>query len=612
MAQTINVDVTPSLFQPTLYYHQGDVGRELSIIISSKDGYSIPSGAVAKIQATKPSGFGFSIEGTITGNTVSFSVTETMSDECGKFPAQIEVSNNGVVLFTANFRIVVQRNVHPDWTVDGDMEHPEIKDLDQAITIAVDNWLDDHPEATTTVQDWSLSYKKLEKGTLGFVTPEMYGAVGDGVADDIIAIRTAIQSGKPVYFSNSYYISEPITLVNGAALIGGETYDYIINLKTSAGAFIIPDNVRAVTIKGFHCQAQNNNETLLDINASSTRHIHIEGVRADNYNKGIYITGTLWDSTFKNMRIESNTSATDLYVETNHNCFNVLLESVYFSGGGIINVNNYSGSFKNCNFGLFQDNQIRFTAKSNILFISCNLECEQFLTNAIPIRLGTGRFTIEGCSFIENGDSSSALIRTSSSTWLLKITNCVESIKSESSTMTIVPADYLELAYAGSFQADDEFINIEYSGAYSRFSPIYPAGIPKGADNNHYPRGTMRYNPDLEEIQYTADGDNWIDALGNTNDGSTVIKLGNGWYLEFGQITITGDVATILYSRQRDGYVFVSIPETDFVGGIMNRIDVNDRAGTYCVVRCLMYDSYNKVWVPNQKTYKLYWAKLSN
>ena len=49
---------------------------------------------------------------------------------------------------------------------------------------SVQNWLDAHPEATTTVQDWSLEYDKLTKGTLGFVIPEMFGAKGDGTTND--------------------------------------------------------------------------------------------------------------------------------------------------------------------------------------------------------------------------------------------------------------------------------------------------------------------------------------------------------------------------------------------------------------------------------------------
>lgn len=53
----------------------------------------------------------------------------------------------------------------------------------------VDNWLEEHPEATTTVLDNSLTADKfteeLRLETLkDYITPDMFGAVGDGVTND--------------------------------------------------------------------------------------------------------------------------------------------------------------------------------------------------------------------------------------------------------------------------------------------------------------------------------------------------------------------------------------------------------------------------------------------
>ncbi len=60
----------------------------------------------------------------------------------------------------------------------------------------VDTYLDAHPEMTTTVQDKSLGAEKLtDKGIRdirGYVTPDMFGAVGDGVADDTDAFQNAL------------------------------------------------------------------------------------------------------------------------------------------------------------------------------------------------------------------------------------------------------------------------------------------------------------------------------------------------------------------------------------------------------------------------------------
>lgn len=74
----------------------------------------------------------------------------------------------------------------------------------------VNRWLDDHPETTTTVQNGAIGEQKIEESFLpwikkDYVTPEMFGAVGDGVEDDTEAIGNAIQSGRKVVLIKEYY-----------------------------------------------------------------------------------------------------------------------------------------------------------------------------------------------------------------------------------------------------------------------------------------------------------------------------------------------------------------------------------------------------------------------
>lgn len=81
---------------------------------------------------------------------------------------------------------------------------------------SVQNWLNEHPEATTSVQDWSLTANKLVKGTLGFVTFEMFGAVGDGVTDDTQAISDAIDYA--VNNNTAICILEKTYILNSAVI----------------------------------------------------------------------------------------------------------------------------------------------------------------------------------------------------------------------------------------------------------------------------------------------------------------------------------------------------------------------------------------------------------
>ena len=92
----------------------------------------------------------------------------------------------------------------------------EMSNLQEDVVGAVDDWLDAHPEATTTVQDGSISYVKLADNVKNYVTPEMFGAAGDGVADDTIAVQNCINAAvtakKPVRGFNVYKTTSPLTI----------------------------------------------------------------------------------------------------------------------------------------------------------------------------------------------------------------------------------------------------------------------------------------------------------------------------------------------------------------------------------------------------------------
>lgn len=88
---------------------------------------------------------------------------------------------------------------------------------------------------------------------LGFVTPQQFGAVGDGVHDDLLAIQAATNLGKAVYFPpGTYRMSGPVTY-NGRVTWLGCGYasrllnDDVVLLAQNAGGSSV-DNLYAENI----------------------------------------------------------------------------------------------------------------------------------------------------------------------------------------------------------------------------------------------------------------------------------------------------------------------------------------------------------------------------
>ena len=111
---------------------------------------------------------------------------------------------------------------------EGEVEWVDVgQPTDDQTDSAVTKWLDKHPEATTTVQDGVIGEKKIEASFLpwikkDYVTPEMFGAVGDGVHDDTNAVQYCIDNFPNILFTKTYKITKPIKIENktGRSIIG--------------------------------------------------------------------------------------------------------------------------------------------------------------------------------------------------------------------------------------------------------------------------------------------------------------------------------------------------------------------------------------------------------
>ena len=181
-----------------------------------------------------------SVTGTAENPVINLTVPRGDTGKTGSTGPKGDTGNSGVYIGTSqptdsNINVWIDSDGEPTEVIDdfareaigqlkGDLDTLNQGGLnlkEDFIGKQVNEWLDGHPEATTTVQDDSLTYKKFVKGTLGYVTPEMFGAVGDGITNDTTAIIRAVNFGLPIILGNKeYYVTELI--LSNCVIIGNK------------------------------------------------------------------------------------------------------------------------------------------------------------------------------------------------------------------------------------------------------------------------------------------------------------------------------------------------------------------------------------------------------
>lgn len=238
---------------------------------------------------------------------------------------------------------------------------------------AVGKWLDEHPEATTTVQDYSLSYEKMIVGTMGYVTPQMFGAKGDGVTNDTDAFLDAFETNIPLFIPKGVYlIGEP----EGGAdfrLFLGNKENYVIFGEGEGSVLKLPDNsganklmfgsgmgnvLKNITFKDFviDCNGQNNLQTSYDAPL--------------RYNSAFYLFSKCENITFDGITVLNCSGHQALRIgdDTRDNFGdNITIKNCHFKGFGVGVENNYS-----------QDTSCVYLLADNVTIINNRFECDEF------------------------------------------------------------------------------------------------------------------------------------------------------------------------------------------------------------------------------------------
>ncbi len=178
---------------------------------------------------------------------------------------------------------------------------------------AIRAWLDEHPEATTSLLDGSITMDKfhdvLKLRTIkDYVTPQMFGAKGDGVTDDTEAIQAAVNNGKTIFFpKGTYFVSKTITVPSGRKIVGEQS---TVSCKISGveAVFATAENSTMITFENIRIvgnmdvMEQGQGSTIGIYFLHNSHHITIKDVTLEKHNYALKEYDTLYLLNLMNVR----------------------------------------------------------------------------------------------------------------------------------------------------------------------------------------------------------------------------------------------------------------------------------------------------------------------
>ena len=141
-----------------------------------------------------------------------------------------------------------------------------------------------------------------------FVTPQMYGAVGDGVADDTEAIQAAINSNDRVFIPDgTYMVSSPLVVDDTTYLFGGvnsiikASAEMECIIKNSENVAFVNQNfsVKDITLEGNHLAQKG----LFLYKISMEHYAAVDGLKVNNCTADGVHLNLCQTSSFYNIRV---------------------------------------------------------------------------------------------------------------------------------------------------------------------------------------------------------------------------------------------------------------------------------------------------------------------
>lgn len=306
---------------------------------------------------------------------------------------------------------------------------------------AVNKWLDEHPEATTTVQDESLVSEKMHESFWNdkrikkeYVTPQMFGAKANWESNkaskfysslaelkvvypmaqslddeiDLLATEYALANYRNVVLPiGGYYFNRTVTLSVGQTVVGmGTANTQITYTGESEPVFVVNDNVTMKDFKITHKATLNvvgSESTVTAIHANGTNRSIYEGLQIVGFNYGIYFYQNSWCNYVNNCSF--NYCNYGIYGENEFNEVIISQGAFTYNNIGIMAGHGRSLIIENCtlernNYGVRKSNQGDITIKGCYFELHNNRSVD-VIHSTYPVELAT----ISNCSFYTNTDS---------------------------------------------------------------------------------------------------------------------------------------------------------------------------------------------------------------
>ena len=172
---------------------------------------------------------------------------------------------------------------------------------DDVIDTSIKAWLTEHPEATTTVQDGAITETKISAEFLpyisnSYITPQMFGAKGDGVSDDTESIASCfayarVQKSVIVFPAGNYGISEPLSVNFDIKIIGENAFIIPLKEMTHFMGINTSEKTNSGYISGLGFSAGNAFSVSTGVKISYVANFRLHGLKIFNTTVGIDFIG---------------------------------------------------------------------------------------------------------------------------------------------------------------------------------------------------------------------------------------------------------------------------------------------------------------------------------